>query len=64
MKKRIIIGLTIVLCLVLCASMLIACSDKGNEEQDVEPAKTIMIANANELIAAGAYVGAKYEDYH
>ncbi len=63
MKKRIIIGLTIVLCLALCASMLIACSDKGNEEQDVEPAKTIMIANANELIAAGAYVGAKYANY-
>lgn len=64
MKFRLKALLGIVLCAALGCMIFVGCNDKNDETTDeVKPAKTIEVSNAEELAAAAQYVGKEYSQY-
>ena len=64
MKIKLKVLFALVLCVMICGTMLVACKDKKDDEPvDVKPATTIEVGNADDLFNVATYVGEEYSQY-
>lgn len=64
MKIKVKVLCALVLCVMICGTMLVACKDKKDDEPvDVKPATTIEVGNADDLFNVATYVGEEYSQY-